>query len=136
MENTIKLTIPFSFKGQNYQPSVIVDLDAFTQQEFDMQSMLPQLARENNIGNYSYEFEILESSAWVFSDATGLAENYLDGEQFDLEGFRQALKENQILQQLQSIAKETLGVADLNSDVKLKNALQQAFEAGQSLKNH
>ena len=133
MKNSIKVTIPFSFKGIERTPSSIIDLDLFIRGDQNLDSVLHHVANENKIDNYSYEYEVLESSPKIFSDATGLATKYLhDNGTFDLDSFTKEYKNSNTLEILQSIANQTLNIKDLNENKELKDALEQAYRAGEN----
>ena len=65
-KNTVKVTIPFSFKGIDYEPSCVIDLDAFILGDNGIESVFQIVASQNNIGNYSYEYEVLESPTKIY----------------------------------------------------------------------
>lgn len=130
MKNTVILTIPFSFKGKDFTPSIKVDLDDFCKTSQSMEALCHVVATENNIGNYSYEYEVLQSSELHFSDATGIAKNYLSNGKFNLAGYKKDLSNIEILNTLQNIAKEVMGIEKLEDHKTLQLALQKAFEAG------
>ena len=132
MKNTIKLTIPFSFKGVDHTPSTVIDLDAFMSGDQNLQAIFQIVASENNIGNYSYEYEVLESSPKIYSDPTGVACDFLSGECFDFEGFKKYQTTAQALDILQEIAKNRLNIDDLEEHQMLKQALLEAYEAGKN----
>jgi hypothetical protein len=131
MTHSITLTIPFSFKGINLKPSAVIDLEHFCQQGLERGWLCHIVATENNIDRYSYEYEILETSVFHFSAATGLAKQHLSGHSFDLDDFKQALKEIHVINTLQQIARETLDIDNLDAEQhkKLKQALLQAYYA-------
>ncbi len=134
MKNTIKVTIPFSFKGINYEPSCIIDLDTFLLGEQSIDSIFQLVAAENNIDNYSYEYEVLESSKKIFSEPTGLAGNFLSDGNFDIEGFKQSYRDEQVFASLNDIAKKNLNIDNLDDHADIKQALLSAYQAGQSSK--
>ena len=132
MKNSIKVTIPFSFKGINYEPSCIIDLDTFILGDQSIESIYHIVASQNNIGNYSYEHEVLESSDLVFSEPTGIAHEFLHNGNFDLDGFKLRQNEEGIFEKLQAIAAEVLNIDNLeDTDNKLiKKALLKAYHTG------
>lgn len=132
MKNTIKITIPFSFKGVAHTPSSIIDLDTFVLGDQTVDSLFHLVANENKIDNYSYEYEVLESSPKIFSEPTGIAGNFLSGNNFNLADFKQHCLKSDALDQLTIIAKKTMNIENLNDHKELKQALQQAYEAGEN----
>ena len=130
MKNTIKVTIPFSFKGVEYNPSSIIDLDVFIQGDQALDSIFQIVANENKIDNYSYEYEVLESSPKFFSDPTGIATDFHSENGFNLKGFKEKFVDNDIFGSLSEIAKDALGIKNLNDHDDLKVALLEAYKLG------
>ena len=137
MKNTIKVTIPFSFKGMDYTPSAVIDLDKFVLTGQTIDSIFQIVARQNNIDAYSYEYEVLESAALIFSEPTGLAVDYLSANHFDFSAFKQCQKENSMQKNIQQIAEDVLGINDLDdvSHKQIKQALIKAYQAGATSKD-
>lgn len=130
MKNTITLTIPFSFKGEEFAPSSKIDLDTFCQQDSSLDVLYHMVATENKIDNFSYQYEVLQASELQFSDAIGIAKNHLSNGTFNMEGFKKDLNEVQVLNIVQEIASEAMGIENLSEHKELKLALQQAYKAG------
>lgn len=136
-QNSITVTIPFSFKGQEYTPSAIIDMDVYTQRNQNFNSLFHMVAQENKIDRFSYEFEVLESSPLFFSQATGAAVSFLLENKFDLDGYIEDRKTRDVQEKLQNIASEILQVDKLEENEPLANALIQAYQAGvQSVENN
>ena len=135
MKNTLKVTIPFSFKGIVHEPSITLDLDKFSQENSNFDAIHSLVARENNIDSYSYEYEVLESSPLIFSEPTGIARDFLNDNVFDLAGFIEKQKTTEIDSLLQKIAADTIGDHALQDNPQLKEALWKAYQAGQAV-NH
>ena len=133
MSNSIIATIPFDFRGKRYTPSTTIDLDEFIAAKKDYSNIFSAVAMQNSIGLYSYEYEILMASAIHFSQPEGVAEQYLSGDDFDLEKFRQAYYENRSLEALQSIARKHMQIEELEQNLPLKRALLEACKYGESL---
>ena len=131
MNNNIVISAEFYFKGQKHSPSIVLDLDAHIQNKGSLDSLYPLLANSNNIDLYSYEYEMMLAEDLVFSEATGLAEAFLEDGQFDLAAFRQALHDEGITEAISEIASTHLSVDDLSSQPDLKSALLEAFKLGQ-----
>jgi len=129
-KNTVKVTIPFSYKGKDREPSSIIDLDTFILGDQDIEAVFHIVASQNNIGNYSYEYEVLESSPKIFSEPTGIAQEFITDEGFDLDAFKIRQREQEIHKTLQTIASEVLNINKLEETSDIKNALLQAYQAG------
>lgn len=138
MKNTITASIPFSFKGKNQSPSLVIDLDDFIKNNIEVSILTRLIATENKIDYYSYEYEVLESSPIVFSQATGIAKNFLNNGVFDFDNYQyESHCANLVVEQekidliISDIAAKTLQLNALQSDTPVHSALQQAFIAGQ-----
>ena len=138
MNNTITASIPFSFKGENHSPSLIIDLDGFIKSNAEINILTRLIATENKIDCYSYEYEVLESSPIVFSQATGIAKSFLDNGVFDFINYKYEshcadliVEQEKIDTIISDIAAKTLQLNALQSDTPVHSALQQAFIAGQ-----
>jgi hypothetical protein len=131
MANTIKAQIFFSFQGKHYSPELEINLDQVLEAGQDFSRLHEQLAQANGIDTYSYEFEVMESCDIEFSNATGLATEFLSNSgQFDLEGFSQALNSNQTQQNLLKLAQAHMQIDSLDEIEGLQAALEAAFLAG------
>ena len=140
MKNTITLTIPFSFKGEDHVPSSKINLDDFCLQNQHLEAPYHEVfchtvATENNIDRYSYEYEVLHAAPHHFSEATGIAKDYVVDGQFDMAGFTENLRQVQVMNILQAIASKMMGINNLEAHERLQQALREAFEAGKN-RNH
>ena len=123
-ENSITANVSFDYKAKNYQISANLDacMLANTNQEQVFDMIYLQLAKQNNIDTYSYEFEILQSSEIVFSNAKGFIKECLNDGILDISKVRTAY----IMYELKQISnKHGLEFCD-----KLQNALQDAYKLG------
>ena len=136
IKNTIKVTIPFSFKGVEHSPSAIVDLDLIVLGGQTLDSLFQLVANENRIDNYSYEYEVLESSPKFFSEPTGLAVDFLSDSKFNLEGYKEQLSQEGVIDKgadkvIQDIASRVLNIDNLEEGNQMINqALLEAYQAG------
>ena len=131
MKNSIKISTQFDFKGKAHTPEMVVDLDVLMARNELVPNFHLMLATENRIGLYSYEFEVLESSELVFSEATGMAGEFLTDNLFDYRGFRERWQTQQQIAGLREIALEHLGEASLEQHPALQAALLAAYRLGQ-----
>lgn len=142
MSNTVTVSVPFSFKGETFYPSVIIDLDLLIKhkssaelgQEDLFQSIYPLLAASINIDTYSYAYEIMQAGTAVYSEPTGLAVNHLDEGKFDFHAFYKQWNHNKDLSLVQAIAEKYLSVPDLEQQPQLRDALLEAYSIGKNSK--
>lgn len=131
MKNSIVISAEFFYKGGKLSPSMVIDLDLHLQSNINIGEIYPLLAKSNNIDLYSYEYEMLQGETLVFSNAQGLAKDFLDDGSFDIDAFEQALQDEQIIKVISTIAKTILSIDDLDAQPVLKTALIEAYKLGQ-----
>ncbi len=132
MADRITLSIRYSFKGETREPSLTVDLDAAMRRNGRLPDFVPALASANQIDHYSYEYEVLPHGDIVWHDAEGLAADCLRDGHFDPACFEQRWRERERLEALRAIAREHLGIDDLDAHESLRNALLAAWNRGRS----
>ncbi|MBT3203539.1 MAG: hypothetical protein HOM14_10340 [Gammaproteobacteria bacterium] len=129
-KSSVKVEILFSFKGEKHTPSTVIGFDQYLQKNQPVPEFFHLVARENNIGEYSYEYEVMEMGHFKYSDATGLAVEFCQQDHFDLAGFIDKWKEEYVLSLLSGIAKKYLDIDDLDENEAIKNALHHAHQLG------
>ena len=131
MKNNILVSIDFYFKGKKHSPSLTLDLDAYMATRGGEDALYHLLANGNDIDLYSYEYEMMLAEKLVFSQATGLAADFLEDGGFDFAGFSQALDDESAVKMLSKIASDHLSVSDLSAQPALNAALLEAYRLGQ-----
>lgn len=132
MKNTIDAHLEFSFKGEHYSLSTTLNLDALPLDEDTLPDFHHLLAQANGIDTYSYMYEVLESCDLAFSNASGLAAECLHDGVFDVACFQARRRAQRDAAILAPIAKRLLHIDDLDSQPALKQALLEAYHAGQT----
>ena len=79
---------------------------------------------------YSYEYEVMEMEHFSYSEAKGLAVEFCQQGNFDLDGFVDKWKEEYVLSLLSDSAKKYLDIDNLDENEAIKNALHQAHQPG------
>lgn len=133
MSDRITAFVTFYFKGNEISASIEMDLNDYMQVSGKLPGLYPLLARSINIDLYSYEYEMMQAEQVRFRAAQGLVVDYLCDEVLDVTGFEQAWKERQVLMQLQLIARDRIGLDDLDQNPDLKEALLDAWRLGVNL---
>lgn len=131
MNNSIRVSAQFDFRGESFTPEMVLDLDAMMVSGAELPNLHLLLAKANRIGLYSYEFEVLESSELIFSNATGDAADFLHNNHFQFEEFCRHWQAQQQLEALRNIAREHMGVESLEQLPGLQDALLAAYRLGQ-----
>ena len=131
MGNRIRIDVAYSFRGETFSPSATIDLDILGDRE-EMPDWHAMLAASARIDTYSYAYEVMQQSPIRFSEATGLAAEYLHNDEFDFAGFVRSRRQADIPEQLRSIASEVLQVNDLDAQPALAEALLQAYRLGRA----
>ena len=134
MKNTIDAQVKFSFRGENYSPAITLDLDSITDKPETFEVLHRVIATKNQIDTYSYLYEVMESSPIIFSNAQGLAVNYLQDDNFDFSRYLKDRQDDQLSKQMTHIAEEIMGISKLENEPNLKAALIAAYKLGLNVK--
>jgi len=132
VKNSIAARVEFSFKGENYAPAAVLDLDRYLDESGRLPDLHQLIARENGIDTYSYLYEIMESHEIIFDNATGIAAECLVDGVFDVRAFEQRWQEQHRLDVLTPIARRHLNIDRLEQHPDLKAALLDAYLAGRN----
>jgi len=132
MKNTVDAHLEFSFKGESHSLSSTLDLDRLLARYDTPPSLYATMALEHGIDTYSYLYEVMQETEIEFNNAQGIAANFLTDGDFDQAVLADNWQELRVLILLQPIALRELGIADLNQEQKLKNALIQAYNLGRN----
>jgi hypothetical protein len=132
MINTIDVLVEFSFQGETHSPTITLDLDVLvhTNTTDDFYSLHRTIAQKNNIDTYSYLYDAMECHPIVFLNARGLADNFFQDKVFDFAGFQKEVIENRIVEQVSQVAKSVMGIEDIDSQPKLKQAMLEIYQLG------
>ena len=131
MKNTIRVSLTYSYQGETFQPSAVIDLDRLSDVEGPV-DWHGRVALANGMNTYSYAYEVMRAAEPFFSEPTGLAANHLEDGRFDFEGFRRAARQSPHTGPLRHIARDILGIDDLNDEPKIRDALVQAYLLGKN----
>ena len=135
-DNKIVASVSFHFKGKLFSPRATIDLDNLMATQYrsndKLSSIHPLLAKINGIDLYSYEYEIMLEEPIQFSEATGIATDFLRDGQFFIEEFEKAWQGKKILEYIQPIAKQHLAIDNLTEHPDLEKALTACFLEGQN----
>jgi hypothetical protein len=131
MENRIEFYLQFDYKGETHRPAVTVNLDQLLQQQGTLPNLYLLLARENGIGLYSYELEVMESLPIQVAHAEGeLVSRFVDGESWDPAGFEKAWHLQQQRGEVETLAAEYLDSVLLQRHPQIIEALLAAYQRG------
>lgn len=130
MKNIVTASIKFSFKGENHNPSLRLDLNDYMRTSGLFPNLYPLIAKENNFDMYSYEYEMMQAEQIIFSDAEGLIENFIVDGVLDTDAFAAAYLEEKILEKLVLISERHMTINDLSQHPELKQALLEAYHLG------
>lgn len=130
--NTVRVRLAFSFKGETYELDSVIDLDRCHGEPGVAPDFHRLLARAAGIDPYSYLYEVLESHEIAFSDATGVAARSCRDDRFDWAQFEQDRREEQDWPAVKAIAERVLATRDWEAAPDLKAALLAAYRAGKA----
>lgn len=132
MSNSFTISVEFSYKGETFNLSTRVDLDAYLEQGSEIPMLHDLIARANKIDHYSYQYEVLCSEDIHFSEVQGFAGDYIVDGVFDAVGFAGHWHEHHVEHIVAAIAQREMGVAELASQPDLQRALLAAYRAGEA----
>ena len=130
MKNRITVSLPFSFKGETFNPKCTIDLDEHMQTFESLPCLYTHIANENGIDIYSYEHDVMMMAEMEFEAVEGMAAGFIQDSHFDIEGFEKEWKKRKGHKLIQEIAEQRMNIADLEDHHDLKAALLDAYEAG------
>ncbi len=131
MNNRMKASLNFYFKGEKFEPSVTLDLDLYFQGHHDLGFIYDALAKSINIDEYRHEYDVMVMQDIIFSEPQGIAVDYVQDGQVDWFGLTQAWHDAVDLDILKPIANKFFNVENLQDDPKLAAALLAAYRLGQ-----
>jgi hypothetical protein len=123
MKNTIEAKICFDFRGESYTISSIIDINSIENFDNFYQKVYQCIINENNIGQYSYEYEIILSSNILFYNPIGIIETCLDDTDIDIEKLKTCMQDYKYNEFIKTIMKKY----NLNEDNSIKHALYEAI---------
>ncbi len=132
MDNSIKASLSFYFKGEHFEPSAVIDLDRYFQLQKDMGFIYDMLAKSMGLDEYRHEYDVMRCEDISFSDATGIAADFVCDGRLDWDRLEKAWQEQQDFMVLTPIANKFFNVENLKDDPKLAAALLAAYRAGQN----
>jgi hypothetical protein len=130
MTSRISVQIDFSYQGETYHPRMELDLDVLMDVHGTLPDLYPMLASQHHIDTYSYLYEVMCAHEITYSDAQGLAADFLQQDEFDQHGFEQAWRQQRLLQQLAELAQSQMQIDDLSQHPPLQQALLAAYKLG------
>ena len=131
MKNSITASIEFDFKGERFAPSLNVDIDPHMKSMGKLPDFHGLIAAANNIGIYSYEYEMLLAEEIKITDAKGLIKDYITDGVLDSEAFRIAWQEHKALQEIQIVIDSNMNINELKQHPEFIPILLDVYKAGQ-----
>jgi hypothetical protein len=86
------------------------------------------LAEQQQIDNYSYEYEMMLAEDIHYSQPNGLAEQCLNEGKFNLDLFIQLWHENQLMTKLKPVLRQQLNIDDIEQHPELKKVLIHTYQ--------
>ena len=132
MKNSIRVSTRFSFKGETFSPSAVIDLDSLSDSTEESPDFHHILAAISGIDTYSYAYEVMQMAALEFDQANGIACGFVTNGYFDWQGFVKQRQQSAPLEDLNQIAKDVLNIEDLDKEPQIKQALTRAYQLGKA----
>jgi len=132
MKDSVEVSVEFYYKGEHYTPSMKLDLGILMKQQGCLPDLSMMLARANDIGEYSYELEVMMMEPLHFDQAEGLAADYINDGVLDISGYEAAWHEKRLDVTIEDIARRILHMESLDNQADLKRALIEAYNLGKA----
>lgn len=128
--NCIDAQLEFDFRGEHFCLTATVELDKLLHAGGELPPIYTLIAAAHKIDPYSYQYEVMEMADITYANPQGLACQYFSEGLFDEAGFVAAWQEQRVLSLLAPIAKNELGIEDLNARPEVGRALLKAYRLG------
>lgn len=112
-------------------PSSRIDLDTYMQGTGRVPDLYLILAKENDIGLYSYEYEMLQAETVYIENAEGLVAGYVTDGILDISAFETAWQAQQIKTKIDKIIHQHKLENTVQQHPSLKDAFLEVYKAGQ-----
>jgi len=132
MKDSVVVSIEFYYQGECYQPTAELDLDALMQTHGSLPDLVTMLARFNDIGDYSYQLEVMMMEPLHFSQASGLVVDYINDGVLDIAAYEAAWHEQAVATLVADIARRVMHLDSLDQQPDLKRALLEAYHLGRN----
>jgi len=129
-ENSIGVSVRFSFKGEDFHYTTVIDLEKLLRKYDEMPSIHGMLAQKYGIDSDSYLYEVMLAAEIEFSHPMGVALAYVDNDEFNLLALMKNWADAKALILLQLIAEKELAINDLSIHPALGRALLAAYHLG------
>lgn len=130
MKHSVTIGVEFCFKGEVFSPCITIDLDAYFQTQKDIDHIYDQLGKSIGLDVYRHEYDVMVMQGLLCKKATGIAAQYVSGEQIDWQNLEEAWQKAFDLEVLKPIANKFFNVESLVDEPKLAAALLEAYRAG------
>ncbi len=126
-EHSIIAKVAFDFRGKRFEPEIKLDLTRIDSESFSEEQIYAMLAKANQIGFYSYEYEVMQSYPLEYSQPQGMAKAFLSENGFDFNHFLKAYQQQELLQKLQQIACNNMQITSLDDIPGLEKTLLEVY---------
>jgi len=134
MPETIDVRLDFDFQGKQHALRSRIDLEPFLRNgllaDEALPDLYPMLAKDNGIDPYSYEYEVMQMEQPRIVGAEGWLSEFLRDAQLDWQGLLAAYRRRQAVAAIRPIARDRLGIDDLDQHPSLRDALIAAYRLG------
>ncbi len=130
MKNSLRASIIFYYQGKKIQAHREINLDKIMRTGGEWPDLYPQLASSIGLDTYSYQYEVMLSEPIKYDQASGLAKQSLENNQFDFNAFKQAWHEQQMMHQIDTVCQQFLEGFETGQQAAIKPALVAAYQLG------
>jgi len=119
MKHSVTIGVEFCFKGEVFSPCITIDLDAHFQAQKDIDYIYDQLGKSIGLDVYRHEYDVMVMQDLLCKKATGIAAQYVSGDQIDWQNLEEAWQKVFDLEVLKPIANKFFNVEPLANEPKL-----------------
>ncbi len=130
MKNSVRASMDFYFKGKQFSPSVVIDIDDYFKGHHNLEFIYRALAASLGMDEYRHEYDVMMLEDIVYSEPQGLVAGFVHDGQMDWQGLEKAWHDAMDIKVLTPIANKFFNVENLDDDPKLAAALLAAYRAG------
>jgi len=128
---SVTASLSFDFRGQTFKPAIEVDLHQVLSTQQDLNNLHHLLAASIGLDVYRHEYDVLIMQEIIFSQATGLAREFISDGKLDFNSFIAVWQQQQVLSAIHPIAQQHLDISDLSQHENIRKALIASYQAGQ-----
>jgi len=132
LQASVTASLSFDFRGQHFTPSIHIDLHAMMVKQQSITHLYDLLGASIGLDAYRHEYDVMVMEEIIFSQADGLALDFVYDGKLNFDAFAEAWQTQRVLNAVQPIARKYLAITDLEQHPDIRNALIESYRSGQA----